>query len=130
MLFWALLISIHPNTMKLIMKTNWFAIFLASALLHSTAVKADDCNNPTAPIIPDGNIASEDELVYAREAVTAYQTRLIEYRQCLQTEDQNLQSEPQTQSEETLAKIDQSIDDETIVVEKLNQAIRTFKDRG
>jgi len=56
----------------------------ASALILAVSSYANaECTTPSAPIIPDGNVASQDELVAAQKAMKAYQGELIEHRECL-----------------------------------------------
>jgi len=91
-----------------------------------------NCTVPNGPIIPDGNVASEDELVSAQNGIKSYQTGLNAYRLCLADLETNL--DPTAESTETLktalkSLYDTSIDAETLVAEKFNLSVRAFKER-
>ena len=91
-----------------------------------------NCTAPNGPIIPDGNVASEDELVSAQNGIKSYQAGLSIYRLCLADLETNL--DPVAESTETLktalkSLYDASIDAETAVAEKFNLSVRAFKER-
>jgi hypothetical protein len=93
---------------------------------------APACGVPASPIIPDGNVASEDELVAASKGIKAYQTSLVDYRLCLDKKQEALDPEAESTIEETQvikAAYDTSIDAETAVAEEFNGAVRAFKER-
>lgn len=100
---------------------------------HAKAGKtAMECTMGTGPIIPDGNVASEDELVAASGAMKEYQGRLQEYRICVE----NLEKALDPEAEETAlelaelrAKYDRSVDAESVIAEEFNAAVRAFKAR-
>jgi len=105
---------------------------------HMVAVETSDegantaCSIPAGPIIPDGNVASEDELVAASKGIKAYQESLVDYRKCLDTKQEALDPETETTVADTLAikaAYDASIDAETAVAEEFNGAVRAFKSR-
>ena len=90
------------------------------------------CDMPASPIIPDGNVASEDELVAASSGIKAYQANLMNYRQCLDKKQEALDPEAETAVAETLAiktTYDASVDAESTVAEEFNGAVRAFKER-
>lgn len=91
-----------------------------------------ECTSPAGPIIPDGNVASQDELVAAQQAMKAFQGELVGYRQCIDKMLKALSPE----AEETAAKTtelnalyDASVDAEAAVAEEFNAAVRAFKGR-
>ena len=47
-----------------------------------------ECKAPSAPIIPDGNVASEDELIAAQGAYKAFEKRFYDFRDCLTAKEQ------------------------------------------
>jgi len=98
----------------------------------STEASNEDCAMPASPIIPDGNVASEDELVAASKAMKAFQGNLVEYRNCLAAKDAALDPE----AEDTAAKktalnnsYNVSVDAEGAVADEFNAAVRAFKAR-
>lgn len=84
------------------------------------------------PIIPDGNIATKDELVDAKERIALYQDQLADYRECLYKAEASLDTEANDYEERKIAiqKLsDESIEVEQKVADKFNQAIRIYKER-
>lgn len=91
-----------------------------------------DCSAPSGPIIPDGNVASQDELVAAQKAMKAYQDKLVGYRGCLDKEQAALDPEAEDTAEksaEISAEYNTSVDAEAVMAEEFNVAVRAFKAR-
>ncbi len=93
----------------------------------------DNCSyNATTPIIPDGNVASKDELVSAQARIKYYQDSLLDFRECLLSAERELdpESEGYEDAKKALvARSNESIDLETKVAEEFNKAVRAFKER-
>ena len=90
------------------------------------------CDMPAGPIIPDGNVASEDELVAAQKAMKMFQTSLISYRNCLQGMESKIDMEADTavaHQDVILNNYNLSVDAEAKVAEEFNAAVRAFKAR-
>lgn len=103
----------------------------AMALALSTQAQAE-CETPQAPIVPDGNVASQDELVAAQQAMKSYQGTLVEYRECLAGMDSAVapdSEEAEQQTASILAAYNASVDSEQLVAEQFNAAVRAFKAR-
>lgn len=84
------------------------------------------------PIIPDGNIASKDELVSAKTRIKAYQDNLLDFRECLLEAEKALdpESEDYDAAKKAIgARSDASIDLETRVAEEFNETIKIYKTR-
>ncbi len=84
------------------------------------------------PIIPDGNIASKDELVSAKARIKAYQDNLLDFRECLLTAEKALDAESAGYADaikQLGIRSDASIDLETRVAEEFNEAIKIYKSR-
>lgn len=91
-----------------------------------------ECVAPATPIIPDGNVASEDELVSASKAMKAFQTKLVDHRNCLAEEEGTLDTEAENFMElkkAVGAKYNESVDAEEKLAEEFNVAVRAFKAR-
>jgi len=94
-----------------------------------------ECTEAAAPIIPDGNVASEDELLAAQKAFKAYQANVEEYRDCLlvlkaNTEAMELSPEElESKLADNLAADNASVDKIEAVAEEFNKAVRAFKAR-
>ena len=108
-------------------------IFAQEAEVAEDIEFSDECELPTGPIIPDGNVASQDELLAAQKAMKAYQAVLVDYRLCI--DDKNTLLDLETE-EGAAAKLvnnqlyDASVTAEENVAEKFNLAVRAFKSRG
>ena len=90
------------------------------------------CLIPAAPIVPDGNVASEDELVSASKAMKVFQTSLIDHRNCLAEEEGSLDKEAEGFTELKKAIADEyniSVDAEEKLADEFNAAVRAFKAR-
>lgn len=91
-----------------------------------------ECDMPAAPIIPDGNVASQDELVAAQKSIKIMQASMIEYRECLIEEEGKIDAESETAEEQKLAltnSYNDSVAAETKVAEEFNTAVKAFKSR-
>ena len=107
---------------------------LIAALLIATfsSQAFAECDVPASPIIPDGNVASLDELVSAQKAMKSYQTNLGGYRDCLKALEEGLDVEAEGSEEQTkmiLTEYNASVDSEAAVAEEFNAAVRAFKTR-
>jgi len=112
------------------LKLRFLTTFLIGAL-SGQAYGA--CELSEAPIIPDGNVASQDELLAAQKAMKAYQEVLLEYRTCIDGMSASIDLE----TEEGIAEkavndnlYDASVTAEESVAEQFNAAVRAFKSRG
>lgn len=108
------------------------AIKFSVCLFLITGQAMAECVIPATPIIPDGNVASEDELVAASKAMKAYQTKLIDHRECISGEEQKLDAEAEDYEAQKLLftkKHDASVDAESALADEFNTAVRAFKAR-
>ena len=88
------------------------------------------CTAPTAPTIPDGSTASEEQLIETVTAIKAYQDEQNAYRQCLATEESSLgESITPEQKGALLQSYNDSVAQEEQVVAAWNEALRAFKSR-
>lgn len=107
---------------------------LTSALLLALSgnVMAQECANVTPPIVPDGNVASLDELVAAQKGLKAYQADLVEYRDCLEAQRVAEPGEEEAALQKNAAltaAYDASVDAESMAAEEFNAAVKVFKAR-
>ncbi|MFT5571565.1 MAG: hypothetical protein ACI9FR_000482 [Cryomorphaceae bacterium] len=113
--------------------TNLNKTLLLSALLVAfSGTAAAECTNPSAPIVPDGNVASMDELVAAQKGLKAFQAELVDYRECLVEQKVADTSEDQAALQKNAAldaAYDSSVDAEGVAAEEFNAAVRMFKSR-
>lgn len=93
---------------------------------------AEECVLPNSPIIPDGNVASKDELVAAQGSFKAYESKIVDYRECLIAQEKTIPADSETlqaQKEAIIALDNVSIDNLNKVAEEFNVAVRAFKER-
>ena len=103
------------------------------------AVAADpsvtECTPSSAPIVPDGNVASKDELLAAQKAYKLFESSTHDYRDCLLILKANLQAAGLAEEElasklaENLAADNASVDRLEGAAEEFNIAVRAFKAR-
>lgn len=90
------------------------------------------CVLPGAPIIPDGNVASEDELISAQKAMKGFQKSLLTFRECIQTQEKAIDQESEDAEKQGRALLDQfngSVDAEENLASEFNTAVKAFKAR-
>ena len=91
-----------------------------------------ECVLPGAPIVPDGNVASEDEIRAAIKEFKRYQGALADYRDCLLKIEQSLDpdsEEDAVRASQLMKQHNASVDTEVQASEFINQSIRDFKKR-
>ncbi len=92
-----------------------------------------ECAEASAPIIPDGNVASKDELLAAQKAFKVFELSTQEYRDCLLVLKANIEamdlepSELESKLANNLAADNASVDKVEFVAEEFNKAVRAFK---
>lgn len=99
---------------------------------HEAEPGAECTHTTTTPIIPDGNIASKDELVSAQTRVKAFQEELLDFRECLLNAEEKLNPEGETYAQDKAAlsaRSDSSIDLENKVAAEFNEAVKVYKAR-
>ena len=106
-------------------------LLIALTILFSNQAFAG-CEAPAKPIIPDGNVASMDELVSAQKALKEFQAGVLEYRECIGKMETEMDKEAEgaeEKSAEILNMFNASVDRETALAEEFNLAVRAFKAR-
>lgn len=121
--------------MKLIAPTLLIA---AASVLGSAAHAA--CSYPRAPDnIPDGNTATMDEMVAAKQTVEAYNKEMEAYLSCIKLEHEGaVAQEGEALSEERRKELERmqvqkhnaAIDELEAVAARLNEQIRVFKSKS
>lgn len=114
--------------MNLFSKTLIAGIFVFS--LSSNALA--ECAAPSAPIIPDGNVASKDELVSAQGAYKAFEGKFYNYRDCLTAKEQALSTDAadlEAQKETITAADNAAFEELNRVADEFNSAVKAFKSR-
>lgn len=114
-------------------------LLIGTAAIAQNTQKAQDevanasCSyNTTTPIIPDGNIATKDELIAAQKRIKVYQDSLLDFRECLTAQEATLSPEAEdyeAQKAALVVRSDESIDLENKVAAEFNDAIKIYKER-
>jgi hypothetical protein len=96
-----------------------------------TGVVLQQCGKlPATPTVPNGNTATEQDLVTAMKSVKAYQSSVAEYRTCLDKISTGLTAEEDQAKKTLLISLhNRTVDDETQVGDLFNSAVRAFKGR-
>lgn len=109
-------------------KTLITLLTLSSSLLFSSLALAE-CLSPSAPTIPDGSIATKEEMLSAKTEIEIYQVELYKYRNCLKEQQASIPEDAED-AEEKIAFIvdlhDTSVAVETAVANSFNNAISLF----
>lgn len=109
-------------------------LFLA-VLLFVAAPLALACDYPQKPDIPAGGTASKEEMIAASRAVKAYQTDMVTYRECIDTEGKTKIAELENPEEAAVEnvkaalnkKYNASVEEEELIVARFNEAVRDYK---
>ncbi|MDH4124178.1 MAG: hypothetical protein OEW64_03725 [Gammaproteobacteria bacterium] len=105
-----------------------------SCLLAVSTSTSLACDYPERPSIPDGNTASKDELLAAKEAVNAYLAGVDSYLTCIEDAEKAAVAELenpdpadlQRRDEMLSKKFDAANDEKVLVGEQFNQQVRAY----
>lgn len=126
----------------MIMKHHLTALVLASAFAAAQANAG--CDYPTKPgKMPDGTVASKDEMVAAKKLVVQYNTDMAAYLDCLDTEfNAEVAALPAATTEKAKAEVekkkadmqkkqdakhDAAVNELTSVTDGFNEQLRAYK---
>lgn len=113
--------------MKLIVKS-----LIAGSFIVSANALAAECILPNPPLIPDGNVASKDELISAQSSYKAFESKIFDYRDCLSNQEAKIPADSETIDAQKAAILELdniSVDSLKGVAEEFNLAVRAFKER-
>ena len=108
-------------------------IAIGGLLMFATPL-ALACDYPDRPAIPDGSTASKEELLAAKDDVTAYLAGVDEYLTCIETSEKeaiaamdNPDAEELKRRDDMLGKkFDAANDEKALVGEEFNQQVRAY----
>lgn len=121
------------DTIINMIRTVLAAVFFLSA----PAVLA--CDYPSRPAeMPDGSVASQDEMFVGVKAIKAYQTAMQEYLDCIEADEivavTGMDDADDKAKKKHAAmfskKYNAAVDEMALVVEKFNVEIRVYKQRS
>ncbi len=126
----------HTTLVALIALTSpQFAFADDHAASEDAVEAAAACAQSSAPIIPDGNVASKDELIAAQKAYKDFDANIQSFRECLLKEKEMLEAQGLTPEEleqklaANLAADNAAVEKLVMVAEEFNKAVRAFKAR-
>jgi hypothetical protein len=102
---------------------------MADSTTSITGTILDKCGKmPASPTIPNGSKATEQELIDAMNNIKTYQSRVADYRVCLnEIADTLVAQEDQEKKQLVYALHDRTVDDEHQTGDLFNSAVRAFK---
>ncbi len=113
--------------------TRFSKTLLTSALALGLSGNAfAECTAPSAPIIPDGNVASKDELIAAQGAYKAFEKTFYDFRDCLNAKEQAISPEAadiEEQKAAITAADNAAFEELNRVAAEFNTAVKAFKAR-
>jgi hypothetical protein len=113
--------------------TRFYKTLIACALALGISSNAlATCTAPAAPIIPDGNVASQDELVAAQRAYKAFEKKFYDFRDCLSSKEQAISPDSddlEAQKGLITAADDAAFKELNRVANEFNSAVKVFKTR-
>ncbi|OGT71090.1 MAG: hypothetical protein A3I78_07680 [Gammaproteobacteria bacterium RIFCSPLOWO2_02_FULL_56_15] len=120
--------AIAVLSMNLVFATSAMAAETTDSV---TGMVLDKCGKlPVTPTIPNGNTASEEDLVSAMKDVKSYQTKVMEYRACLDQIAVGLTAEEDQEKQTLLVSLhNRTVDDEQELGDLFNSSVRAFKGR-
>ena len=113
------------------------AVLTAVFFLSAPAVLA--CDYPSRPAeIPDGSVASQDEMFVGVKAINAYQTAMQEYLDCIEADEKVAVTSTDDADDKAKKKratmfnkkYNAAVEEMTLVVEQFNVEIRAYKQRS
>jgi hypothetical protein len=130
------------------MMTSKLAAIAALTLVAGIANAT--CTYPTAPTsIPDGNTATRDEMIAAKNAVAKFNEEITAYQNCIKLESDNsmaelekqaagkgddekkaLEAQKQEAERKLVQKNNAALDEVTAVVERFNEQLRAYNKKN
>lgn len=114
------------------MKNTLLKLILITPMAYFSNTASADCTQPIIPIIPDGHVASKDELLGASSSLGQFQIDINDYRNCLTEQSVKIVGDDEASTlkkEELLNLYNASVDKEELAAAEFNSAIRIFNDR-
>lgn len=113
-----------------------FKISFGTLLFFATSI-AFACDYPARPAIADGDTASKDQLIEAKNSVQDFIAKVDVYLTCLETEEKAAVAEMDNPSEEELQRRDEMLNkkfdaanqEKVLLGEQFNQQIRIYNQK-
>ena len=113
------------------------SIFAAGVLLFAKPAVA--CDYPARPDIPDGGVATKDEMLAASASVKDYLAKVDEYLSCIEDEEKaaidSMAEKPdddelRRRNEMLNKRFDAANEEKALVGEMFNQQVRAFNEKA
>jgi hypothetical protein len=107
-----------------------YILYITGLSLVATSAAFGNCALPTEAEIPDGAVATSDEMLAGRAFVEEYMARMELYLDCL-SHDKAALPEPAVEADSGLyaSQRQAAISKMSDVAEKFNEQVRTYKQR-
>jgi len=108
------------------------AVFLTLILGINNTVIAQQCISPAMPIVPDGIVASKDDMLSASRAIQQMQGDLISYRNCLAKISNAIidtDEASKAKKQELLDLHNKSIELEQAAADKFNASLKAYNSK-
>ena len=106
------------------------ALILVAAPILADANVALECRRPARPVIPDGSVATEQELLNARTALEAYLAAANDFLECLRRFEEGLgEAIEETDTNSLVQRYNAMVDEMYLAGDEFNIALRRFKAR-
>lgn len=108
-----------------------FALAMSAQTVCLAAEVGADCSRPSPPSVPNGEVASEDELITTQTSVKQFKTDAETYLECLKKAEAAAGEELTDEQRQHLITMYNSMVDQLHgTAEQFNSAVRAFKARS
>ena len=106
------------------------AVMLSGTAAYAAEMDVSQCAFPEAPVVPDGAVATEEQMGEAGAAVRAYVAGVQASLQCLAELEKSMGEEITTeQQDELIATYNAGVDGMNAIAGSYNSAVRVYKER-
>ena len=109
-------------------------ITAAAILLFTVPAFGYACEYPQRPTLPDGSVASKEDMIAAQSAVKAFLASIDEYLECIEQEEKDAIAAMDNPDEETIRRRDELLskrfdaanEEKFLFGEQWNQQVRAY----
>lgn len=112
-------------------------IIAAASLLFSLPASGLACEYPERPALPDGNVASKEDMIAAQSTVKSFIAAIDEYLDCIEQEEKDAVAAMDNPDEEAIQRRDELLskrfdaanEEKFLFGEQWNQQVRAYNAR-
>ena len=112
-------------------------IIAAASLIFATPSFGFACEYPQRPALPDGSVASKEDMIAAQAAVKEFLAAVDEYLDCIEQEEKDAIAAIDNPDEETIRRRDELLskrfdaanEEKFLFGEQWNQQVRAYNER-